>query len=237
MKRIYELVHEVSNRFDDDFFKNFEALIKINPGKQKAYSVYNRALMILDNESWKILKSKALNHYKDEREGQRKNGFFNILNEAFAYEYLIDKGSENVRFLKEKKGERRPDMTFMIMGIKKYCEVKTINISKNEMTRRERPPKGYEGSIYYFLDKGFFKKFSDKYLDAREQISAVSSKRGLIYIVTNFDDMALDHYHTYKKQILVYARKNNMYDIVIQIGLGGTKTICIYEDSNPPGII
>lgn len=52
---------------------------------KKYYQVYNNALIVLDDESWKILKEKALQHYFDHRRGQKKQSFFNQLNEAFAY--------------------------------------------------------------------------------------------------------------------------------------------------------
>ena len=58
----------------------------------KDFLAYDRALSTLDDESWDILKNKALQHYLDHRNGKRKEGFFNQLNEAFAYRHLIKQG-------------------------------------------------------------------------------------------------------------------------------------------------
>jgi hypothetical protein len=86
MKRILELIVDVRRRDPNDrFFSNFEHSCQISEQKTKYYSAYNNALMVLDDESWQILKEKALQHYFDHpRKGQKKQGFFNQLNEAFA---------------------------------------------------------------------------------------------------------------------------------------------------------
>ncbi len=67
--------------------------------------------MMLDDESWHILKEKALQHYFDHRKSQKTQGFFNQLNEAFAYRYLVNKGFKNIRFIKEDKN-KRPDIEY-----------------------------------------------------------------------------------------------------------------------------
>ena len=76
MDRIRELIACVRSRYpDEDFFSNFEESCRINNDKKKYYQVYNRALMVLDNKSWQILKEKALRHFLDHRKGQKKQGF------------------------------------------------------------------------------------------------------------------------------------------------------------------
>lgn len=86
MKRIREIIADIRNRYpDDDFFSDFESSCRNSPIMKKYYQVYNNALIVLDDESWKILKEKALQHYFDHRRGQKKQSFFNQLNEAFAY--------------------------------------------------------------------------------------------------------------------------------------------------------
>jgi hypothetical protein len=125
-----ELIAEVRGRYPkDDFFSNFEESCRIWPNKRKYYQRYERLLKILDKESWNILKEKALKHFLHHREGQRKQGFFNILNEAFAYRYLFSKVFDNVRFLEEEKNRSNPDITFTLKSDLKCCEVKTLGIS------------------------------------------------------------------------------------------------------------
>jgi isocitrate dehydrogenase kinase/phosphatase len=88
MKRFDELVAGIRQRFPDDlFFDNYEDLVI---DKQEHYRCYNDAFIILDDESWNILKLKAIQHFPDEREGQLKESFFNHLNEALAYKFLLE---------------------------------------------------------------------------------------------------------------------------------------------------
>jgi hypothetical protein len=150
MRRLRELIAAVREKYpSDDFFADFEHLCRIEPLIQRHYRSYNDAMMLLDEESWNILRRKAIKHFPDERKGQRKEAFFNQLNEAFAYRYLLRRGCEKVRFIKEGK-EKRPDISFVDRGMQSYCEVKTIGISDNEITRRET--RGIQdGGIYLNL--------------------------------------------------------------------------------------
>lgn len=43
-----------------------------NLSKKKAYRTYDAALRVLDRESWEVLKTKALAHFRDHRPGQLK---------------------------------------------------------------------------------------------------------------------------------------------------------------------
>ncbi|MGA8409167.1 MAG: hypothetical protein WB680_18480, partial [Candidatus Acidiferrales bacterium] len=109
MKRFRELIAAVREKHPSDtFFADFESSCLREPLKRKHYRCYNDALMLLDDESWNILKEKAVKYFMVRREGQLKEGFFNQLNEAFAYRYLLHRGMENIRFVKEAK-VKRPD--------------------------------------------------------------------------------------------------------------------------------
>src|SRR3974390_3112899 len=105
--------------------------------------------MFLDASSWKILKKKAVDHYMNQRRGQRKQGFFNQLNEAFAYRYLCRRGFRRVRFIQE-GAQKTPDIRFSDHGILKCCEVKTIGISDDEIKRRSSNSV-FDGSNYISL--------------------------------------------------------------------------------------
>lgn len=83
MDRLTELVVEVRARFpSDSFFRKLE-IERADPGYQKYYGYYNEALAVLDDQSWKILKHKAIIQSQSERCGQDKQAFYNNLNEAF----------------------------------------------------------------------------------------------------------------------------------------------------------
>jgi len=86
VRRIRELITLAKGTLPgDNFFAGVEQSLKAMPLARRHYQAYERALRTLDEESWAILKDKAIAHFTDHRPGQRKQGFFNQLNDAFAY--------------------------------------------------------------------------------------------------------------------------------------------------------
>jgi hypothetical protein len=225
MKRFRELVADVRDRFPaDDFFADFENSCWVEPAKRKHYRSYNEALMLLDDESWNILKEKAIEHFKDERDGQRKQSLFNQLNESFAYRYLLHEGFENVRFIKEGK-KKKPDISFIGRGTESYCEVKTVGISDDGINRRSSH-RVHDGGVYFNLSTGFQNKLEADINLAWEQIHSFGES-GLVFILVRFDDMGLDHYGRYRKQLTEFCRKRGFENLIIKIGHRGNKRIRI----------
>jgi hypothetical protein len=224
MRRILELISDVREKYcDDDFFADFEDSCQTEP-KKRHYLSYNRALMTLDNDSWNVLKCKAIQHFKDERIGQRKQAFFNQLNEAFAYRYLLRRGFKEVRFISE--GRRKtPDIRFLDQGAAKYCEVKTLGISVDEINRREGSSvRG--GEVYLLLSAGFLGKLANHVDLAWKQVRSIG-EHGLVFVFIRFDDIALDHYPTYRRQLIQFAHNRNVENVVIKVGELGSTGICI----------
>lgn len=88
MKRIKELIDDVKRHYPcDSFFENFQSDCNIDEAK-RVYIELEDCLSCLDTDSWTILKNKAIKQFPNHREGQRKQGFFDILNEAKAYSFL-----------------------------------------------------------------------------------------------------------------------------------------------------
>ena len=191
---------------------------------RRHYRAYNDALMLLDNESWAILKSKAIAQFANERAGQRKQPFFNQLNEAFAYRYLLRQGLQDVRFLEEAR-KRTPDIRFIDGAKQNYCEVKTVGISEDEIGRR-KGKKAYNGAIYQNLSPGFLNKLGTDIGEAWTQIHAVGTD-GLVFILVRFDDIALDYYNDYRTQLIKFCRTHQFRNLVIKVGHLGRKRISI----------
>jgi len=222
MRRIREIVASVRSLYpDDDFFNNFEEKCRTIPTVLRNYCAYERALAMLDYESWIILKNKALQHYLNHREGQKKQGFFHQLNESFAYRHLVNQGFHNVRFLKEER-KRTPDIVYTDQGVSAYCEVKTLGISKDEIERRNAIA-CYDGSVYFGLSDGFVNKFRNAVSDAVQQIRSLGTE-GMVYVVVVFDDFTLCHYENYRKQLIRLSR-DNADNLFIKIGLCGNRRI------------
>jgi hypothetical protein len=110
MRRIRELIADVARPHpSDSFFDRCEESCNENAAKRKASRTYDDAMRLLDAASWKILKSKAIAHFRDHRSGQLKQGLSNQLNEVFAYRHLVHRGFTGVR-MRPEDGRRVPDL-------------------------------------------------------------------------------------------------------------------------------
>jgi len=213
MKRFRELVTEVRTQFSEDpFFSDFEELLK-DQGKRRHYRAYNDALTLLDDDSWAVLKAKAVKQFKSERVGQLKEGFFNHLNEAFAYRYLIRKGFSNVRILAEGR-RKRPDLSYSDHGTLCHCEVKTLGITKAEIERRDCG-KAFDLTIYRDLGEGFEKKLLGAVKKAWVQVHA-AGRDGLVFILVRPDDIAQDHHQRHRKQLAALHKKHGLTGVVLK---------------------
>ena len=207
---------------DDDFFAGVEQTLKVEPLARRQYQAYERALSILDSESWGVLQAKAVAHFADHRPGQRKQGFFNQLNDAFAYQYLVRRGYKQVRILRE-VGKTQPDIEYLDGREKHFCEVKTIGISDEVIARRAKV-RVTSSSIYHELSRGFLSKLESALDTADRQIKARRGK-GLIYLLVHFDDFTLDYYDRYRKQIAACLESHTAESIYVKIGPLGRKHI------------
>jgi hypothetical protein len=225
MKRFRELIARIQERYpSDDFFAKFEQSCGAEPSIRSHYRSYNKALMLLDNKSWSVLSEKAINHFRDERKGQRKQGFFNQLNEAFAYRYLLRRGFKDIQFIKETKG-KTPDISFVDRGTVGYCEVKTIGISDAEINRRETPGV-HDGRVYFNLSVKIQRTLESDIREAWAQIHSVG-ENGLIFVLIRFDDIASDYYERNRKQLTEFCRIRRFENLVIKIDHRGSKGIRI----------
>lgn len=224
MKRIRELIVTVTQKYpNDQFFAGFEESCRLNMAKRTWYRKYDSTLQLLDKESWQIIKEKAVAHFNDHRRGQLKQGFFHQLNEAFAYNFLVRRGFSNVKILRE-SGKTTPDIQYFEAGLVKHCEVKTIGLSEEEIKLRET--QDVYQNPYANLEEGFFQKLACDVKNAREQI-AKQNTSGLIYLIINFDDIALDYYSEYRRKIISFCRDQNMHNLYIKVGLRGNRHINI----------
>jgi len=229
MRRVRELISATLARYPaDPFFSDFEKTCQLNPDKRRYYKTYDDALRSLDTDSWETLKKKAITHFRDHRNGQLKQGFFNQLNEAFAYRWLANRSTNHVRVLPE-DGTKKPDIEFRVGSKTEYCEVKSLGISDAEITRRSSG-KSFDGSIFAILNAGFFKKLNSAYTEARKQISALGDS-GVVFVVITLEDIAADYYSTYRLQIIEHCRNTGINDICMKIGLRGRRKIHLTNGS------
>ena len=224
MRRVLELIQSVVDAHPNDtFFNEFEPSLKTNLQKRAYYRAYNRAFLTLDEESWQILKCKSIAHFCDHRDGQLKQGFFHQLNEAFAYEFLLREGFSCVQLIPERKKQKTPDISYKHEGAQHYCEVKSIGISNDEITKRHSG--GYiDGSVYSQLSDGFMRKIDCALLKGLVQICSQNST-GLVFIMVSFDDFVGDYHDVYKTQLIQFLRKYPQHDVFLKTKILGHKFI------------
>lgn len=223
MKRVRELIEEIRHAHPADiFFQDFERDLESWGLKRAYYQTYNNVLCRLDEESWQLLKQKAISHFGNHRSGQLKQGFFNQLNEAFAYAFLVRIGYSNVRFVPE-DGKTRPDLTYQEREKQRYCEVKTIGISQDEIERRGSG-KFCDRTVYRQLSEELLNKLGNVLCQAQNQISSQGGD-GIIYVVIRFDDFTLTNYPAYRKQLVNFLREYPTQEVFLRMGISGTRRI------------
>jgi hypothetical protein len=117
-------------------------------------------------------------------------------------------------------GQRTPDLCAFSGYAKALCEVKTINISEIEASRRYT---GGVGSIEDQLDIGFFNKIASDLAAADAQMNAYDASQSIkriAYVIVNFDDSNHEYSGLYRVQIEQYIKLSNPapgLDVVLNI--------------------
>jgi hypothetical protein len=211
LPRVFELNDLIENpRPPDAFFRDFDRSLAEVPQKKKQFRDIENELQGLESAAWTQLKAEAasLLTAKDGKRGWQ--ALFNILNQAKAYNYLKRLGCTNIRFIpvSRAKGQQTPDLGADLGPVKVLCEVKTINISEDEATRRNS---GGVGTSTDRLEAGFFNKLTSDLMRAKTQMLAYgadSATKMIAYVVVNFDDLSHEYVDRYQVQIDQYVSDN-----------------------------
>ena len=219
MNRFDELIIKLCKEYSDDWWiKAFSSGCSDDEVFQVKFDVYRNALDKIDEKSWGILKNKATESFKQNLPRRGKNQFFNLLNEALAYEYLVESGRTNVCFIEESQEHKTPDLSFCLNERNLFCEVKSIGISDAELSRYDEPDL-VDNSVYSNLGKGFYNKLSSTIDKAISQLPT-NGTDNLIYIKLEFDDFVGWYYEKYVEAIRAFLKdkypKNSIY---IRIGI------------------
>ncbi|MES2770797.1 MAG: hypothetical protein V4623_02290 [Pseudomonadota bacterium] len=224
MRRMRTLVRRARAAYPDNtFFDSLEETLRISSQARASYRAYDKALSSLDPKSWKVLSDKAVKHFCDHRSGQLKQGFFNQINEAFVYQFLVRQGYTNVSVLAE-DGKKTPDLSYMKGASIGYCEVKSIGMSDKEIVRTEHEAVFDAEEIYHERPSGFLKKLGDAIKQGDAQIRSKGAT-GIVFVVVQFDDFTLAHYGRYSEQIKQLLAQHEVLEVFIKVGLLGDKKI------------
>ncbi|HLQ24458.1 MAG TPA: hypothetical protein VK138_01110 [Acidiferrobacterales bacterium] len=210
MPRVYELRDLIEDQSDPRAcFANFDKyIIDKDPSldsMKQAWLAYEREFQRLDAVSWKNLKDEArpyLTAFDTKGRGQQQ--LISILNQARAYNYLIDLGCSRLCFIPraKKMGQETPDLEGELNGRKVLCEVKTIQPSKDEVNRQQE---GDVDSTTNLLDEKFiYDKLKPTLCKAKSQMKSYDNSdevKCVAFMVVNFDDFLGEYKAEYFAQI------------------------------------
>jgi hypothetical protein len=221
MHRVLELVSATRTAHQSDtFFAGLEQSLATRSLKRRFYAAYERAFAKLDEESWGNLKSKAVAHFHESRPHQLKGPFFDQLNDAFAYCWLLGQHFQHVKVLREQNGShqsKQPDIAYQHQGVGYFCDTKTINTSANELQNRNVIAYR-DSSRYAVLHPTLLKKYDDAIENGKEQINAIG-EHGLVFVVVWLDDFTMTYAAAHQHSIRTHLRKQ-AFPVVVQFGLG-----------------
>jgi hypothetical protein len=218
LPRVYELHDLITTpRPPEAYFRDFDQSLADYPQKRRHFRDIESDLKELDAAAWDFLKADvaSLLTAKDTKRGWQ--ALFDILNHAKAYNYLKQRGCMDIAFipLSPVKGQPTPDIRARFSSVRVLCEVKTINISDVEATRRQS---GGVGTSTDRLEQGFFNKLTSDLRRAQTQMlsyDADGSTRKIAYVVVNFDDSLHEYADRYQIQINQYVASVPVPDLEI----------------------
>jgi hypothetical protein len=201
-QRLYELRDLVEDPTSSNaYFQNFDELLESSEHVRSVYARWEHVLQVLNADAWEMLKIEAAPHVLSSEPKYRGwQALFDCLNEANAYRYLVKIGCSRVAFI-PRTTKQTPDLEGWLEGQQILCEVKTINISDEEVHAR---CSSVVTSIAIRLEPGFFNKLSADISKASLQLAEYDSEkraRHLIYISPHFDDFLAQCKETYFEQI------------------------------------
>jgi hypothetical protein len=203
LPRLYELRDCIAAPASSDaYFRDFDQNLARSAHVKDVYLRQERVLQGLDDQAWEHLKGEALPRLTaHDKRGRGWQQLFDILNEARAYNYLKSLGCTNLHYIPRSQ-EKTPDLEGSLALDRVLCEVKTINISDQEIAFRTYPFKAR--SFPTTVTDGFLKKLRATVETAKLQLMAFDRGRAavhFVYLNICFDDFLAEIKEAYFKQI------------------------------------
>ncbi len=223
--RLYELKDRLPESGDSTslYFQDFDKTLEISEVARNAFSILESELEVLDGESWKFLRDETTSFLAKRHPERNWQQLFDKLNEAKGYKFLSEIGCSQIRFIprSKKNGIETPDLEGCSCGGVILCEVKTINISDDEISTRK---KFIARSANYELPEPFFEKFDSTLKKAESQLLSYrqgDTSRRIAYFIINFDEplsLNFDCYRVeYRKQLRAHIAKIQPAKIEIKV--------------------
>src|ERR1700733_8364802 len=230
LPRLFELKELLTDPgHPDAYFRDFEEHLK-DPTCFAAYAIWEKALQSLDRVAWEHLRTRASRYLKHgDVKGRGWQQLFDVLGEALAYRYLREgEGCSIVRFIPE-TDERTPDLEGLVDHKRVLCEVKTVNISDDEVSGRRGP--SLPRKVGNELDAGFLRKLDSDIARARNQLQSYDPNVGaqqLVYINVCFDDFFGLYSEDYLQQIQQHLLQHPPgIKVVVRLDSSKTATVVV----------
>jgi hypothetical protein len=187
------------------YFDDWDRSLASNPVKYKHFLHIEAELAGLDAAAWAHLKSQVVPLFANDHNIRGWQAAFDKLNEAKGYNYLTRLGCTDVAFIPV-SSHKTPDLRGKLGPQNILCEVKTINPSDLEASRRRAilSGKNVVFTIQASLPDGFFQKLTATIDVANAQMTAYCSHyagRRIAYVILNFDDGLNEYSNEYIGQV------------------------------------
>jgi hypothetical protein len=201
--RLYELKDSVRGPTPANaYFRGFTGHLARSGHVRDFYLRYERSLQGLDDKAWEHLKQEAMPRLTArDKKGRGWQQLFDLLNEARAYNYLKSRGATNLHFIPRSSG-KTPDLEGFCASKRVLCEVKTLNISEEEVAFRSGRKRVRSGQIA--LPSEFLHKLRTSLDAAKQQLLAfdlLHTAIHFVYLNVGFDDILGEFKEGYFRQI------------------------------------
>ena len=205
LPRIYELRDLILDpSAPNAYFQGFEGFLTSSKHARALYLDLEQELEGLEQTAWESLKNEAKQYLvRKDKSGRGWQQLFDILNQAYGYNYLKTLQCTTIRFVPRstKEGVETPDIEGESNSGRVLCEVKTMNISQDEVQARHEVK---VRSIKNQLEQPFFGKLDSIITKAKSQLSAYDPRdeaKHCVYICICFDDLVGHYEDEYLGQI------------------------------------
>jgi hypothetical protein len=203
------------------YFLDFDNSIVTEPVKRKHFIDIEADLQGLDPVGWDWLKGEVAPLFEQRHPTRGWQAAFDKLNQAKAYNHLVQVGCTSVEFVPESAvhGQKTPDLQGSCGSTKILCEVKTINISDDEaVARNQIAARRIQGR----LPDTFFQKLRSTLETAKKQMAIYypsGDAKRLIYVIVNFDDNLNEYVGAYSEQLQLFVNGDPVPGIEIALDM------------------
>jgi hypothetical protein len=218
-----DLTEDLENQ--SAYFNDFENSFCFD--KNEIWTNREKELQDLDLKSWEIIRNKASNYLMklDYVGAGWWHQLIEVLNEARGYNYLKSIGCTAIEFIPQaiEKSIDTPDLKGKLENCSILCEVKTINISKEEAFAQRF------GACRESIDSigsKFLIKLDQILIKAQHQMKDFDqgkNLRNIAYIIINFDDSTGEYKENYYHEIDCFLK--NRKPAKIEVVFHNQKTI------------